>query len=183
MDPSSNSSGGKNIDVAFVAPPEDTERLEDDERNYKNNAHSLPAGVVGSDSNYVSYYDAASLYPSSGKLASLPPSCARACLKKSNAVSPRFYFFPPALALKTPPIARCSAPLTTPPLRPLFLGADGRGGVAKGEPTPLARAGGGAAASLCFLLFEEEEEEEKQKNLTYFSFLPPLSQNSPTCRW
>ena len=33
-------------------------------RNYHNNAHWLPDGQA---SNYVAYYDATSLYPSSGK--------------------------------------------------------------------------------------------------------------------
>lgn len=34
---------------------------------YKNNSHWLPAAEAADDSNYVCYYDAASLYPSSGK--------------------------------------------------------------------------------------------------------------------
>ena len=35
---------------------------------YKNNSHwVLPDGGAAEDSNYVCYYDAASLYPSSGK--------------------------------------------------------------------------------------------------------------------
>ncbi len=37
----------------------------DDEINYRNNSHWKKASTCGL-SNYVSYYDAASLYPSSG---------------------------------------------------------------------------------------------------------------------
>ena len=121
--------GDKNIDVAFGAPPEDTERLEDDERNYKNNAHSLPAGVVGSDSNYVSYYDAASLYPSSGKLASLPPSCARVFEKIKRCI-PSLLFFPPrSRAQNSPHRSLLGSPYHAPPPPPLFGGGweGGRG--------------------------------------------------------
>jgi hypothetical protein len=39
---------------------------DDDEINYRNNSHWKKASTCGL-SNYVSYYDAASLYPSSGK--------------------------------------------------------------------------------------------------------------------
>ena len=42
-----------------------------DSRSYAHNAHWLPAGS-GGPSRYVGYYDAASLYPSSGKLQNLP---------------------------------------------------------------------------------------------------------------
>ena len=38
---------------------------DDDEINYRNNSHWKKANQCGL-SNYVSYYDAASLYPSSG---------------------------------------------------------------------------------------------------------------------
>lgn len=38
-----------------------------DSRSYAHNAHWLPAGS-GGPSRYVGYYDAASLYPSSGRL-------------------------------------------------------------------------------------------------------------------
>ena len=37
-----------------------------DEESYRNNAHLLPPGQ-GQRSNHVAYYDAAALYPSSGK--------------------------------------------------------------------------------------------------------------------
>ncbi len=39
---------------------------DDDEINYRNNSHWKMASTCGL-SNYVSYYDAASLYPASGK--------------------------------------------------------------------------------------------------------------------
>jgi hypothetical protein len=47
---------------------EDEEGVDDDdtEINYRNNSHWKRAADCGL-SNYVSYYDAASLYPSSGK--------------------------------------------------------------------------------------------------------------------
>lgn len=38
----------------------------DDDLDYRNNAHFLPPGD-GHLSNHVAYYDAAALYPSSGK--------------------------------------------------------------------------------------------------------------------
>ncbi len=44
----------------------DADDDDDDEINYRNNSHWKKASTCGL-SNYVSYYDAASLYPSSGK--------------------------------------------------------------------------------------------------------------------
>ena len=45
---------------------DDNDDDDDDEINYRNNSHWKKASTCGL-SNYVSYYDAASLYPSSGK--------------------------------------------------------------------------------------------------------------------
>ena len=46
---------------------DDNDDDDDDEINYRNNSHWKKASMCGL-SNYVSYYDAASLYPSSGTI-------------------------------------------------------------------------------------------------------------------
>jgi hypothetical protein len=53
--------GGQDLEDADNDDDDD----DDDEINYRNNSHWKKASTCGL-SNYVSYYDAASLYPSSG---------------------------------------------------------------------------------------------------------------------
>ena len=57
--------GGQDLEDAD-ADDNDDDDDDDDEINYRNNSHWKKASTCGL-SNYVSYYDAASLYPSSGK--------------------------------------------------------------------------------------------------------------------
>ncbi len=55
--------GGQDLEDADNTNVDDDD--DDDEINYRNNSHWKKASTCGL-SNYVSYYDAASLYPSSG---------------------------------------------------------------------------------------------------------------------
>ena len=55
--------GGQDLEDADNDDDDD----DDDEINYRNNSHWKKASMCGL-SNYVSYYDAASLYPSSGTI-------------------------------------------------------------------------------------------------------------------
>ncbi len=56
--------GGQDLEDADNTNVDDDDE-DDDEINYRNNSHWKKASTCGL-SNYVSYYDAASLYPSSG---------------------------------------------------------------------------------------------------------------------
>ncbi len=56
--------GGQDLEDADNNEDDDDD---DDEINYRNNSHWKNASTCGL-SNYVSYYDAASLYPSSGTI-------------------------------------------------------------------------------------------------------------------
>ncbi len=60
--------GGQDLeDADNTNVDDDNDDDDDDEINYRNNSHWKKASTCGL-SNYVSYYDAASLYPSSGKI-------------------------------------------------------------------------------------------------------------------
>ena len=60
--------GGQDLeDADNTNDNDDDDEDDDDEINYRNNSHWKNASMCGL-SNYVSYYDAASLYPSSGTI-------------------------------------------------------------------------------------------------------------------
>jgi hypothetical protein len=61
--------GGQDLEDAAAAADDDDDDDDDndDEINYRNNSHWKKASMCCL-SNYVSYYDAASLYPSSGTI-------------------------------------------------------------------------------------------------------------------
>ncbi len=60
--------GGQDLeDANNTNDNDDDDDNDDDEINYRNNSHWKKASICGL-SNYVSYYDAALLYPSSGTI-------------------------------------------------------------------------------------------------------------------